>query len=415
MCDNNKLEVNFSNKLKLHISIIKQQEAWEKAKIHSNGLARYNAYLNSICLYAFYDWLSDYLGEESLPTLKFFPNKDNLPSIWELVNGSAIQIGTQRLVVIPIETDIATISVPQEWVDIPNWAGDYYIVVQVDLEADTDVCGLSLCGFTTYRQLKNLADYNERDRTYILPAEQLTENMRVMQVILGLKMREEIAELPTLSNEEVNNLLKLLGDNSIYSPRLRTDIPFVKWAALISNNEWRQRLYLQRTSRIVDVNKIPNVNNLNQWIQNIFDNGWQSLSSILDSSSDLAFNFRHQELAVSSELSIAGIKLIDLGVALGNQALALLVGLTPETDEEVAIRVQLHPARGQIYLPENAKIALLSTTDTILQEFASRTQDNFIQLKRFTCQRGRTFKIRVIFEEFSVIETFTIEPLKNIA
>jgi hypothetical protein len=417
MCEQNNLELNFRNESKLYISTLKQQQAWEKSQAHSNGLTRYNAYLNYISLHAVYDWLSDYLGEEYSLTLDFFPSEDGLPSIWELVNGSAIEIGTQRLVIIPREIeDLETISIPQEWVDIPNWVGDYYIAVKVDLEAGTDACNLSLCGFTTHQQLKNLAQYNECDRTYILPVEQLTKNMRVMQVILGLQMPKEVPELPTLTHQEANNLLELLSNNSIYSPRLQIDIPFVKWATLISNNEWRQRLYQQRAFGIVDVNKIESLekNNLNQWLQNIFVRGWQSLNSILDSNSEsLTFNFRHRELAVSSEVSIAGIKLIDLGIELSNQTLGLLVGLTPETDTEVAIRVQLHPAGGKIYLPENTKLALLSATGITLQEFASRTQDNFIQLKRFTCERGKSFQIQVTFQEFSLTEAFTIEPIYN--
>jgi hypothetical protein len=420
MCEQNNLELNFRNESKLYISPIKQQQAWEKAQTHSNGLARYNAYLNYISLHAISDWLNDYLGEESLLTLDFFPSEDYLPSIWELVNGSAVEIGTQRLVIIPKEIEnLETISVPQEWVDIPNWAGDYYIAVKVDLEADTDACTLSLCGFTTHQQLKNLANYNECDRTYILPVEQLTENMRVMQVILGLKTRQEIPELLTLQHQEAKELLELLSNNSIYSPRLQINIPFVKWAALISNNEWRQKLYQQRVFGLVDVEQVESIEkiknqNLNQWLQNIFGQGWQSLNSILDSNSEsLTFNFRHRELAVSREFSIAGIKLIDVGIELNNQTLAILIGLTPETETEVAIRVQLHPAGGKIYLPENAKLALLSATGITLQEFASRTQDNFIQLKRFTCERGKSFQIQVTFQEFSLTEAFTIEPIYN--
>ncbi|MEA5573006.1 DUF1822 family protein [Calothrix sp. UHCC 0171] len=425
MCNPNKLELNFRNESKLYISTLKQQQLWEKSQAYSNGIARYNAYLNYISLHAFSDWLTDYLGEEFSLSIDFFISEDDLLSIWELVNGSAIKIGNQRLVIIPIERgDLETretISVPQEWVDIPNWTGDYYIAVKVDLDVDTDVCALSLCGFTTHQQLKSLAHYNQCDRTYVLPAEQLSENMRLMQVILGSKIHKEVSELPVLTHQEANKLLELLSNNSIYSPRLQIDIPFAQWAALISNHEWRQRLYQQRNFGIIDINKlekidsIENTNKLNKWFDNICDRGWQSLESILNASSEsLAFNFRHHQLAVSNELSIAGIKLIDLGMELSNQTLALLVGLTPETDTEIAIRVQLHPASGNTYLPENAKLALLSTTGVTLQEFTSRTQDNFIQLKRFTCKRGKSFKIRVIFQEFSLTEAFTIEPIENI-
>jgi len=96
---------------------------------------------------------------------------------------------------------------------------------------------------------------------------------------------------------------------------------------------------------------------------------------------------------------------------LSNQSVALLVGLTPKTDGTVAVRVQLHPAKGQTYLPPNVKLALISQSESILQEIQSRIQDNFIQLKRFICSPGKIFKIQVAIDEFSVTEEFLIEPL----
>ncbi len=60
-------------------------------------------------------------------------------------------------------------------------------------------------------------------------------------------------------------------------------------AALISNNEWRQRLYQQRVFGLVDVNQVESIenNNLNEWLENILERGWQSLNSILDSNSEV--------------------------------------------------------------------------------------------------------------------------------
>ncbi|PSO81051.1 MAG: hypothetical protein BRC41_15925 [Cyanobacteria bacterium QH_9_48_43] len=50
-----------------------------------------------------------------------------LPSFWEVVNGTAIALSGVRLVLIPSEAaDLSELRVPQEWVDIPSWGGDYY-------------------------------------------------------------------------------------------------------------------------------------------------------------------------------------------------------------------------------------------------------------------------------------------------
>jgi hypothetical protein len=405
--DFNQLETALANKFWLKISPAEQKKAWKQAENHSNKIARYNAYLNNVCLQTFFKWLKDWLAEESMPK-SILPNEDSLASIWEVVNGAAIKLGERRIVLITSETEDLELCVPQEWIDIPNWVGDYYLAVQVNLEANEDECFLRVCGFTTHRQIKYEGKYNASDRTYVLPAENLTKNLTVMQVTMGLDMREKIPELPTLSEDEAQKLLEILGDSSIYFPRLRVDVPFEKWAALLNNDELRQQLYQRRIGR-VDIKSATKANNLSQWFQNIFDDGWESLNTILNTA-NTAFCFRQRDVDVR-EVSVEGIKLIDMGMQLGNKSVALLVGLTQEPEQKVSIRVQLHPARGQTYLPPNIKLALISASGASLQEFESRIQDNFIQLKRFSCPTGKSFKIKVTIDNFSIIEDFVISPL----
>ncbi|NJR76883.1 MAG: DUF1822 family protein, partial [Scytonema sp. CRU_2_7] len=125
---------------------------------------------------------------------------------------------------------------------------------------------------------------------------------------------------------------------------------------------------------------------LSQWLQNVFVAGWQSIDAFLESqSSTLAYgdvrsgvNTRDQE-----DTSIKGIKLIDLGMQLREQTLALVVSLIPQIDDKVAIQVTMRPNRvsGQIYLPPNLKLALLSQKGETLHEVESRSQDDSIQLK----------------------------------
>ena len=410
--DNNKpTKLALNNQLLLQIPTSVQQQAWKDAQQHSHKIAQYSAYLNRVCLYTFLGWLNDQLSDEALSNSSIYPSEDGLRSILEVVNGAAIEIGTQRIILIPHENiDSESLQVPQEWIDIPTFVGDYYLAVQVDLEANPDECTLTVQGFATHRQVKQLSKYEPCDRTYILPTDQLITNLTVMRVTLGIQMRAEVPELPILCETEAQNLLELLGDSSIYSPRLRVDIPFAQWAALLNNNEWRQQLYQRRIGRFV-TKSIAKRNRLSEWLQNTFDNGWQSLNTLFNQESgNLVYSFRHYEVAAKG-ISVEGIKLIDLEMQLSNQSVALLVGLTPKTDGTVAVRVQLHPAKGQTYLPPNVKLALISQSESILQEIQSRIQDNFIQLKRFICSPGKIFKIQVAIDEFSVTEEFLIEPL----
>ncbi len=397
------LERVHPNRLWLQISAMEKQQAYAKAQRHSIT-SRYNAYLNHIVVHSFLNFLEEWVSEESTPQPQIYNYEDSLPSIWEVVNGAAIGLGEKRIVLIPSETTyLEELCVPQEWVDIPSFAGDYYLAVQVNLGIDEDECWMSVRGFTTHRQLKCKA--NNQTRTYVMPVEHLTENLTVMQVIEEIDVRSPIPQLSTLSETEAQSLLQLLGNPSIYSPR-EHNIPFEKWASLIDNNQWRQQLYHRRIAKLNE-NAKPVVN-LSNWLRNVFEMGWQSIN-IINSESQIAFAFRQREVHIRGAVA-ERVKLIDLGMQLGNQCVALLLGLSPEEQQKVGIRVQLHPANGENFLPTNIKLTLLSHSGAVLQTLESRSQDNFIQLKRFICPQGKSFSIQVAIGDFSVTEYFTIEP-----
>ncbi len=410
------INVNLRRNLYLDIPAIEQNKAWENSQNQSNTIARYNSYLNQICLYVFIDWLRAWFSGKSEIIPSIYPSQDILPSIWEVVNGAAIAVGEKRIILIPTETsNLEELSIPQEWVDIPSFVGDFYLAIQVNLGADIEENWANLCGFITHSQIKKAGKYNSKERSYILPVQDLTNSITVMLLSMELDIREKITELPTLTAIEVQQLLDILGDKSIYSPRLRVDIPFEKWGAILDNSEWRQMLYQRRVNNCVEEDIKPFINNLSNWFQNIFDAGWQSLDKVLNTESEnLAFAFRQPDLASKGAIkgiSVTGVKVIDMGMQLGNQSVALLVGLTVEDKQKVGIRVQLHPANGQIHLPSGVKLGLISQSGNNVQEFVSRTQDNFLQLKRFTCLRGKSFKVRVSIDDFSITEDFLIEPM----
>jgi hypothetical protein len=161
--------------------------------------------------------------------------------------------------------------------------------------------------------------------------------------------------------------------------------------------------------------------NLSQWFENVFEAGWQSLEALLGTNQEnLAFSFR--SASGLSERQVKRAKLINLGLQLGSQSVALLValalakrdevhlaeGIAPEADQKVNILVQMHPVGGETYLPPNLTLSLLSESGDTLQEVQSRSQDNYIQLKRFRGNPGECFTIQVTFGDASMTETFEI-------
>lgn len=292
----NELETDNSDLLCLKISSADQQAAWQESQNQSNAIARYNAYLNRLCLKTLLKWFSDWLADTSLPQPSVLFSTDTLFSLWEVVNGIIIEVGKTKLVLIPSDnSDLEELSVPQEWVDIPDWIADYYLAVQVNLDGEEDESWIQVCGFTTHRQLRNHGRYNESDRTYSLPRETLMEDLSAIELTMALHLQTEVAPLPSLSATQITKLLQILGDSSLYSPRLKVEIPFAEWAALIVNESYRKQLYKQRINQLLqnkvaaalssveDVLTSKKPFDLKQWLQNKIAAGKSSVEDIWQS------------------------------------------------------------------------------------------------------------------------------------
>ncbi len=406
------LSLIYPEQVFLEFSPEKQEQAWQETEKqnYSNAAARWNAYLNCLCLNTFLTYLKT---EPDVPaTPKVWHQLADLSSVWEVVNGAAIELGKARLVLIPSEESTFTeLRIPREWVELPKWVGNYYLAVQLNLEE----CWLQVRGYATHKQLWEEGRYDRMDETYSVDAEELIEDLTVMWVVeeLYLSSKPQVQPLPRLSFLEAEALLEQLSQKTPYSPRL--DVPFVKWGALVADDQWRQELYQRRLRQLVTTVEPRKVTiNLGEWFEDIFKTGWQSLDALLKTDSEnLALSFRgdRSTLREVRNVAVEGIKLIDLGIELGNQSVALLVGLVPEAEQRVGIRVQLYPAGGKDYLPPNIRLALLSQSGTNLLEAQARIQDILIQLKRFTCPIGKGFSIQVALNHFSITEEFVIELL----
>lgn len=417
------LSTTYPEQLWLKVSVELQEKAWQRAQRHSNATARCNAYLNDLCLNTFVPWFKAWIEEdqpaEEASTFEssctgIFPDS-SLPSIWEFVNGSVIKLDKIRLALIPSESnDLEEFCIPQEWVDLSSWRANYYLAVQVIVDNQNE-SWMRLWGYVTHQNLKRKGIYDESERAYYIAQQHLAKDLTLMLLEPKPDLNKEIQVESSinLSKETASNLLEKLGKSAVYFPRLA--VSFEQWAALLANEQWRQELYERRLGQFVAARAHKQTSiNLGQWFQEVFEAGWQSLDILLNTGSgNLAFSFRQSRSSVTEvrKVFVEGIKLIDLGMELENQSVALLVGLAPETEQRMGIRVQLYPAGGQTYLPFNIKLILLSQSGATLQEYKARTQDSLIQLKRFTCPMGKCFSIKVALDDFSITEDFVIELL----
>ena len=362
-------------------------QSWQQSQFISIPGNRWQAYLNQVCLQTVLPWLQEKSTIE--PTVD---SRDSL-SFWEMVNGSAIVLGTTRLIVIPTEAmDRNEFRVPQEWVDIPSWAGDYYLAVEVDPD---EQC-LNVWGYATHQMLKSDGNYDASDRTYYLDGERVIQDLTVfwvMQQLSEASTRAIIPPLPALNSGQAELLLQQLGDGAIAIPR--SEIPFVQWGALLEQNRWLEQLCQLRQNRVNTTSPV----NLSQWWQNVFEAGWQAIEDLLAPQPNLAFSFRQGE---STQQQVRRVKQIQLGDQF--PAVLLVMILEIEANERTRIWVQIHPQSGETYLPANLRLEQLSIGGEVLQSVQAGDASNYIQLRRFKSSPGTQFRLQV-----AIADTFTYE------
>lgn len=153
---------------------------------------------------------------------------------------------------------------------------------------------------------------------------------------------------------------------------------------------------------------------LDRWLDGLEDTietGWRSFQSLF-LTPELAF--RSISNITRSDV-IQRCKVIDLGIQLAGNQIALIIELSPtENKERTQIRLRicpvddLWPAFGnRAYLLPNIQLIILDESEQIFLEAQSRTSDSLIQLE-FTGTIGEKFGVVVKLENAQVMEQFII-------
>jgi hypothetical protein len=398
----------------LDISPTVWRESWHASQHQTTVGSRWSAHLNRLCLSVVSAWLrAEYTSQATV-----WP-RAALAAMWDVVNGTAIAIGSKRLVLIPTEAmDDGELDVPQEWVDIPSWAADYYLAVQVQSNCQSDELSeeqadgqwLRVWGYTTHQALKTQGRYDPDDRTYCLDGQVLIKDMNTLWVTMQYCPNEQtkaaIAPLAALDPAQAENLLQRLSQDAIAVPRLA--VPFTLWGALLEQDHWRERLYHQRLGQRLEQSQASNLFiSLSQWLQGQITAGWQSLNSLGEAEA-ISLAVRLRSTLATDEASVTQTKRIELNTQTGRSVVLLLVALTAEPDGRISVLVQLHPDQEQPWVPPNLTLSLLSDLGEILQSVQAGEQDDYIQLRLFRCSPDTRFSLQVAFEEYVVIEAFVV-------
>jgi hypothetical protein len=457
----------YSEHVWLELSNSDLEQAKPIAQNYSNETGCKYAYLNRLCLNAFLRWMQENLGLAT--SVSIFPNQEVLPKVWEFFNGCGIKFGSKRLVLIPSDAiDIEDFAIPQEWVDIPNLAADYYLPIQVDLEEQYLHCW----GFISRHSLQAKADYDPIYRLYYVERDWIIPNLETLSIALNLCPDEKgiVAALPKLSAIEAEGLIEELSKPSLYSPRLK--VRFEKWGALLNESHWLQKLYERRLPSVSSA-----IYTLSRWLDGVVEVGWQTFEEFFTSKT-LAPAFRAKrvrgiELETSENIrravrqlynsqsdvtfppdmeerdalvhllqntpnesirwkaaeylwtiapnypGLAMRRVMDLGIHLLGHPIALMVAVLRKLDGKVAVLLRAYPMCDSLghrftsrpKLPPGLRLIGLNENGAPIPslEAVARSEppDDYISLY-FSADFGDRFSVRLVLEDISITEQFVV-------
>jgi Protein of unknown function (DUF1822) len=246
------------------------------------------------------------------------------------------------------------VRIPQAVVEQPELAAHFFVVQEVSEEQ----ASVTLRGFCRYDDLIHTLDSDHpQDGYYQLPLSFL--------------------------DAEPNHLLFYCRSLQPSAIALPTQIPAIAPVPLLST-------------------LTQSATQLTQWLENAFDESWQAIDQLINPDSYLSFSTRSLESGVKRG------KLINLGLQLDQQTVALLVNVTSEAEGKLGVLVQLHPTGASQYLMPDLKLSLRSQSGKILQEVTSRSQDNYIQLKPFKGNPGTHFSVAIHLDRETIEENFEL-------
>lgn len=350
-----------------------QEDSWAKSTAFTDASLRQRVYINYLCQKIVLAYL-----QSEIPSATLVANQEDF---WQLgVNGFAIKLEEKMVIVIASETlDIEAMEIPQEWIDIPQLIGDYYLAVQVNTTENF----LRIWGSTTHKDIKEKGQYLKRNLNYSLSKNQVKSGLNSFDLwredeSQSVKIEQEKIE-KKLSLDRLTTLLDILANPELIFPRKA--VAFEEWSAVIVNSNWRKILITRRQKSPVK---------LTNWFDHHFPIDWQSLAEF--SSLRLIPAFKNAEIK----------RIKDLGVELLGHPLALMITIG-KIQESFSVQTSVYTTGEKTTLPSQLKLSILTETGQVFREVSAGDNDEFIRY-RFDAELGDKFFIEVALESTRVIE-----------
>jgi Protein of unknown function (DUF1822) len=363
------------------------EQASQQANKFSEHSARPTAYLNLLAQKLLLPYLQGYDSNSQLASY--------CDDFWSFgINGSKISMNNQYCIILPSNTlDLDEFRIPQEWVDCPDLAAEFYLAVDIDNENKL----ARIWGYTTFNQLKLIGKYCSRDRSYYLEHSQIHTDINSLWLLhkyyLSELTRPDCTISPPITLERFTNILEDLSKTNLLF--LRRSLDFQEWSAILTNPHWCKLLREKRMLATPEIRRI-NITHLSGWLQNQVEEGWQSVQNLI--SPNLLGSFMGNQ--------VKRAKMMDLGLDLAGHQVVLMM-VVAQSAESVSIQASLYPTGQATFLPPHLKLIISTANMPVFKEVTAQSDDEFIRY-RFEASIGDLFDVQVILGENSIQECFQV-------
>jgi len=348
------------------------------------------------------------------------------------------QVYLNTLAVLAVHDYLEILSIKTDLTECDSWNPAMRLFADA---ADLYIKGLGKIECRPVRNLhQNQAKANQdlsANPPDICPVPVEAREERIGYIVVEIDEDEKVARLlgfsPTADSGEL--VLKELHSLDDFLVNLEhffdAKVDLNQWFLNVFNSDWQPFDAVFNPQPQTSPREIENPisSNLGNWFKNIVETGWQKIEQGKKSLEDAIFPDKNPDFAFRGggssrsesplsggqttirqtfpEADVTRAKLIDLGMRLGRTTVALLVAIAQQSDRTVRVHAQLHPAIGELYLPRNLKLSLISDAGKILDELESTVQQQCISLE-FEVEPGESFSIRLAIDDLSITENFMV-------
>jgi Protein of unknown function (DUF1822) len=392
---------------------------WELDTNHdifiSSEEEQWRVYIKVLALCSFEGWLSAQVGD-----LLINPNYRELSNSQVPLESTALcylKVGDFDICLIVTENfDREIIIVPKRVINLPDYVAHFYVVIEILEEQEEAIIKgcLRYDRIINYQQSGNAL--TERDGNYQIPLSlfdpEANHFLSALQFLSSTAIIPIFSPTANLSNWLANifETTWMAIEDLLNAEILRRTI--VCPVAVMRNRQEEIAELINQIFSLTNEFKRHNAIKRLGSIAQGNDSAIAALINLLQTTQDdetlwIIVDSLWQISPGNPEAGVRRVKLIDLGMEVSGETVALSVAMIKKSPQQFGVLLRVYPTNDQLHLPANLRLLLLDNSGELIHEVRARNLDNYIQL-RFNVQTGENFSVSIAVDDSRITEHFEI-------